>query len=593
MQHDHEHHESVTKTSQSVTDPVCGMQVDPNTALTLDHDGTTYHFCSDRCRDRFRHDPASFLTPPQDSDDAAPRNQDVNEDAAEWTCPMHPEVRRPGPGSCPICGMALEPVTVTADTGPSPELADMSRRFWVATALTIPIVILEMGRHFIPFLHDLISARTSVWLQLVLATPVVLWAGWPFFVRGWASVRTRNLNMFTLIAMGTGIAWLFSVIATIAPGIFPASFRGDAGTVDVYFEAAAVITTLVLLGQVLELRAREQTSGAIKALLDLTPKTARRITDSGADEEVSLDTVQLGDRLRVRPGEAMPVDGTVEEGRSAVDESLVTGESMPVTKTSGDTVIGGTINGSGALIMRAEKVGRDTMLARIVAMVADAQRSRAPIQRMADKVAGIFVPAVIVVAVVAFIVWALVGPDPKLAHALIVAVAVLIIACPCALGLATPMSIMVGVGRGARLGVLIKNAEALERMEKVDTLVVDKTGTLTEGRPTVTGIIATGERSEDDLLRLAAGVERASEHPLALAIVEAATARSLPVPTSPTSTHPLAAASSAPSKGRSWSSAAPTSSTPTTSTPPNSTTVPMTCAATEPPSSTWEPMADS
>jgi len=530
MQHDHEHHQSVTKTSQSVTDPVCGMQVDPNTALTLDHDGTTYHFCSDRCRDRFRHDPASFLTPPQDSDDAAPRNQDVNEDAAEWTCPMHPEVRRPGPGSCPICGMALEPVTVTADTGPSPELADMSRRFWVATALTIPIVILEMGRHFIPFLHDLISARTSVWLQLVLATPVVLWAGWPFFVRGWASIRTRNLNMFTLIAMGTGIAWLFSVIATIAPGTFPASFRGDAGTVDVYFEAAAVITTLVLLGQVLELRAREQTSGAIKALLDLTPKTARRITDSGADEEVSLDTVQLGDRLRVRPGEAVPVDGTVEEGRSAVDESLVTGESMPVTKTSGDTVIGGTINGSGALIMRAEKVGRDTMLARIVAMVADAQRSRAPIQRMADKVAGIFVPAVIVVAVVAFIVWALVGPDPKLAHALIVAVAVLIIACPCALGLATPMSIMVGVGRGARLGVLIKNAEALERMEKVDTLVVDKTGTLTEGRPTVTGIIATGERSEDDLLRLAAGVERASEHPLALAIVEAATARSLPIP---------------------------------------------------------------
>ena len=353
---------------------------------------------------------------------------------------------------------------------------------------------------------------------------------WPFFVRGWASIRTRNLNMFTLIAMGTGIAWLFSVIATVAPGTFPASFRGDAGTVDVYFEAAAVITTLVLLGQVLELRAREQTSGAIRALLDLTPKTAYRISDNGDDEEISLDTVELGDRLRVRPGEAVPVDGTVEEGRSAVDESLVTGESMPVTKTSGDTVIGGTINGSGGLIMRAEKVGRDTMLARIVAMVADAQRSRAPIQRMADKVAGIFVPAVIVVAVVAFIVWALVGPDPKLAHALIVAVAVLIIACPCALGLATPMSIMVGVGRGAGLGVLIKNAEALERMEKVDTLVVDKTGTLTEGRPTVTGIITTGEWPEDDLLRLAAGVERASEHPLALAIVEAATVRSLPVP---------------------------------------------------------------
>lgn len=530
MQHDHEHHQSVTKTGHSVTDPVCRMQVDPNTALTLDHEGTPYHFCSERCRDRFQGDPASFLTPPQDSDDAASRNHDVNEDVAEWTCPMHPEIRRPGPGSCPICGMALEPVTVTADTGPSPELADMTRRFWVATALTIPIVILEMGRHFIPFLHDLISALTSVWLQLILATPVVLWAGWPFFVRGWASIRTRNLNMFTLIAMGTGIAWLFSVIATVAPGTFPASFRGDAGTVDVYFEAAAVITTLVLLGQVLELRAREQTSGAIRALLDLTPKTAYRISDNGDDEEISLDTVELGDRLRVRPGEAVPVDGTVEEGRSAVDESLVTGESMPVTKTSGDTVIGGTINGSGGLIMRAEKVGRDTMLARIVAMVADAQRSRAPIQRMADKVAGIFVPAVIVVAVVAFIVWALVGPDPKLAHALIVAVAVLIIACPCALGLATPMSIMVGVGRGAGLGVLIKNAEALERMEKVDTLVVDKTGTLTEGRPTVTGIITTGEWPEDDLLRLAAGVERASEHPLALAIVEAATVRSLPVP---------------------------------------------------------------
>ena len=443
---------------------------------------------------------------------------------------MHPEIRRPGPGSCPICGMALEPVTVTADAGPSPELADMTRRFWVATALTIPIVILEMGRHFVPWLHDLIPATASVWAQLLLATPVVLWAGWPFFVRGWASVRTRNLNMFTLIAMGTGIAWLFSLVATLAPGIFPTSFRSDDGTVDVYFEAAAVITTLVLLGQVLELRAREQTSGAIKALLDLSPKTARRITDSGDDEEIPLDAVQRGDRLRVRPGEAVPVDGTVIDGRSAVDESLVTGESMPVTKTTGDPVIGGTINGSGALMMEAEKVGIDTMLSRIVAMVSEAQRSRAPIQRMADKVAGIFVPVVIVIAIIAFIVWGLVGPDPKLAHALVVAVAVLIIACPCALGLATPMSIMVGVGRGASLGVLIKNAEALERMERVDTLVVDKTGTLTEGRPTVTDIVATGTRSQDDLLRLAAGVERASEHPLALAIVEAATTRSLDVP---------------------------------------------------------------
>ena len=531
MQHEHQlaPHDNVP-TRPGATDPVCGMDVDRETALTLDHDGTAYHFCSQRCRDRFRQDPSAYVQAVGAPSGIPAATSPVQGEVAEWTCPMHPEIRRPGPGSCPICGMALEPVTVTADAGPSPELADMTRRFWVATALTIPIVILEMGRHFVPWLHDLIPATASVWAQLLLATPVVLWAGWPFFVRGWASVRTRNLNMFTLIAMGTGIAWLFSLVATLAPGIFPASFRGDAGTVDVYFEAAAVITTLVLLGQVLELRAREQTSGAIKALLDLTPKTARRITDSGDEEEVALDAVQRGDRLRVRPGEAVPVDGTVIDGRSSVDESLVTGESMPVTKTTGDPVIGGTINGSGALTMEAEKVGIDTMLARIVAMVAEAQRSRAPIQRMADKVAGIFVPVVIVIAVIAFIVWALVGPDPKLAHALIVAVAVLIIACPCALGLATPMSIMVGVGRGAGLGVLIKNAEALERMEKVDTLVIDKTGTLTEGRPTVTNIVTTSEHSEDDLLRLAAGVERASEHPLALAIVEAATARSLPIP---------------------------------------------------------------
>jgi len=531
MQHEHQlaPHDNVP-TRPGATDPVCGMDVDRETALTLDHDGTAYHFCSQRCRDRFQQDPSAYVQAVGAPSGIPAATSPVRGEVAEWTCPMHPEIRRPGPGSCPICGMALEPVTVTADAGPSPELADMTRRFWVATALTIPIVILEMGRHFVPWLHDLIPATASVWAQLLLATPVVLWAGWPFFVRGWASVRTRNLNMFTLIAMGTGIAWLFSLVATLAPGIFPASFRGDAGTVDVYFEAAAVITTLVLLGQVLELRAREQTSGAIKALLDLTPKTARRITDSGDEEEVALDAVQRGDRLRVRPGEAVPVDGTVIDGRSSVDESLVTGESMPVTKTTGDPVIGGTINGSGALTMEAEKVGIDTMLARIVAMVAEAQRSRAPIQRMADKVAGIFVPVVIVIAVIAFIVWALVGPDPKLAHALIVAVAVLIIACPCALGLATPMSIMVGVGRGAGLGVLIKNAEALERMEKVDTLVIDKTGTLTEGRPTVTNIVTTSEHSEDDLLRLAAGVERASEHPLALAIVEAATARSLPIP---------------------------------------------------------------
>ncbi len=517
-------------TTTNRVDPVCGMQVDPTTAIALDHAGTTHHFCSEKCRERFRGAPDRYLAVGVAPSSAASKNHHAEDEVAEWTCPMHPEIRRPGPGSCPICGMALEPVTVTPDTAPSPELADMTRRFWIATALTIPIVILEMGRHFIPWLRDLIPIRASVWSQLLLATPVVLWAGWPFFVRGWRSVRTRNLNMFTLIAMGTGIAWLFSLIAALAPGIFPPSFRGDGGTVDVYFEAAAVITTLVLLGQVLELRAREQTSGAIKALLDLSPKTARRLTDDGADEEIPLAAVRAGDRLRVRPGEAVPVDGTVLDGRSAIDESLVTGESMPVTKTRGDAIIGGTINGTGAVIMEAEKVGRDTMLARIVAMVAEAQRSRAPIQRMADKVARTFVPVVIVIAVIAFIVWALIGPAPKLAHALVVAVAVLIIACPCALGLATPMSIMVGVGRGASLGVLIKNAEALERMEKVDTLVVDKTGTLTEGRPTVTDIVATGSHSQDDLLRFAAGVERASEHPLALAIVEAATTRSLDVP---------------------------------------------------------------
>ena len=531
----HEHPPTSAPTA-AVTDPVCGMTVDPFTALTLKQDGHQVHFCSEHCRDRFIADPAKFLHSDAKGDshvvDEGTHDEGTHDEsiASEWTCPMHPEIRRPGPGSCPICGMALEPVDVSAQTGPSPELTDMTRRFWVGVALTIPIVILEMGRHFIPWLHDAIPGPVAIWAQLVLATPVVLWAGWPFFVRGWESVRSRNLNMFTLIAMGTGVAWLFSVVATLAPGIFPDSFRAADGTVDVYFEAAAVITTLVLLGQVLELRAREQTSGAIKALLDLSPKTARRLAADGTEEEVPLEDVHLGDRLRVRPGEAVPVDGTVEEGRSAVDESLVTGESMPVTKTTGDPVIGGTINGSGGLVMRAEKVGRDTMLARIVAMVADAQRSRAPIQRMADKVSGIFVPIVIVVAIVAFIVWALVGPDPKLAHALVVAVAVLIIACPCALGLATPMSIMVGVGRGAGLGVLIKNAEALERMEKVDTIVLDKTGTLTEGRPTVTATEPVGNRTPDELLRIAAAVERASEHPLAHAIVEAATDKGLEIP---------------------------------------------------------------
>lgn len=448
---------------------------------------------------------------------------------AEWTCPMHPEIRRPGPGSCPICGMALEQVTVSADSGPSPELAGMRRRFWVGVALSFPVVILGMGGELIPAIQDAISPRTSGWLQLALATPVVLWGGWPFFQRGWTSVRTLQLNMFTLIAMGTGVAWLFSVIATVLPGGFPDAFRMD-GAVDVYFEAASVITTLVLLGQVLELQARDQTSGALRALLDLTPDTARRINPDGTEEEVTLDLVAVGDRFRVRPGEKVPVDGNVEEGRSTLDESLVTGESMPVTKDVGDLVIGGTINQSGSLVVRAEKVGRDTMLARIVQMVAEAQRSRAPIQRIADRVAAWFVPAVILVAIGAFVVWATAGPDPRLAHALVVAVTILIIACPCALGLATPMSIMVGVGRGAGLGVLIKNAEALERMEKVDTIVVDKTGTLTEGRPSVTGVVTTTGFDQDELLRLVAGVERASEHPLAQAIVNAATDAGMSVP---------------------------------------------------------------
>lgn len=443
---------------------------------------------------------------------------------------MHPEIRQDHPGACPICGMALEPEMVTAGAGPSAELTDMSRRFWVALVLTLPVFVLEMGAHLFPALHHLVPMKLSIWIQFVLATPVVLWAGWPFLERAWASLKTRNLNMFTLIAMGTGVAWGYSVIATLMPDIFPAAFRASDGSVAVYFEAAAVITTLVLLGQVLELRARERTSGAIKALLNLAPKTARRIADDGSEEEVALELVVVGDRLRVRPGEKVPVDGVVEEGRSALDESMVTGESMPVTKTVADTVIGGTMNQSGALVIRTDKIGRDTMLARIVQMVAEAQRSRAPIQRMADQVAGWFVPAVLVVAVIAFVAWGIWGPEPRLAHGLVAAVAVLIIACPCALGLATPMSIMVGVGRGAGLGVLIKNAEALEHMEKVDTLVVDKTGTLTEGKPAVTRIIVSEGFEEEELLRIAAGVERASEHPLALAIVNAAMDRNIEIP---------------------------------------------------------------
>jgi Cu+-exporting ATPase len=439
---------------------------------------------------------------------------------------MHPQIRQSGQGSCPICGMALEPVLATAAAGPNPELIDMSRRLWIGLVLAIPVVVLEMGGHLLN-LHMLLSPALSSWIQLLLATPVVLWAGWPFFVRGWRSVVTRNLNMFTLIAMGTGVAFVYSMVATLAPGLFPAAFRGEDGAVAVYFEAAAVITVLVLLGQVLELRAREQTSGAIRALLDLAPKTARRVQDDGSEQEVPLDMVAVADRLRVRPGEKVPVDGTLIEGRSALDESMVTGESMPVTKAAGAKVIGGTLNQTGAFIMRAEQVGRDTMLARIVQMVASAQRSRAPIQRLADQVAGWFVPAVILVALVAFAAWAIFGPEPRFAFGLVAAVTVLIIACPCALGLATPMSIMVGVGRGATAGVLIKNAEALERMERIDTLVVDKTGTLTEGKPKVVAVVPVEGMNETELLRLAASVEKASEHPLARAILEAAAERKI------------------------------------------------------------------
>jgi Cu+-exporting ATPase len=443
-----------------------------------------------------------------------------------YTCPMHPQIRQVGPGNCPICGMTLEPVVSTAETEPSAELTDMTRRFWVGLALTLPVFVLEMGGHFLN-LHAYIAPQMSNWVQFALASPVVLWAGWPFFVRGAQSLVTRNLNMFTLIAMGTGVAWLYSVVATFAPSLFPATFRNADNSVPIYFEAAAVITVLVLLGQVLELRAREQTGGAIRALLNLAPVTAKRLREDGSDEEVSLDKVHVGDRLRVRPGEKVPVDGALLEGRSSVDESLVTGESMPVTKSAGDKVIGGTINQTGSFIMQADRVGRDTMLSRIVDMVASAQRSRAPIQRLADQVSGWFVPLVILVALLAFAAWAMWGPEPRMSYGLIAAVSVLIIACPCALGLATPMSVMVGIGRGAQSGVLIKNAEALERFEKIDTLVVDKTGTLTEGKPRVTAIRPVEGLAENDLLAVAASLERASEHPLAVAIVQAALARNL------------------------------------------------------------------
>jgi len=563
--------DTTVMTRERVRDPVCDMDVDPaNATARVEYEGTSYYFCSARCVETLRKDPwgvlektaaggdahaeqdaaerraalsaGKYICPmcpgvESEGPDACPKCGMALEPAApmlkrqrvQYTCPMHPEIAQDEPGECPKCGMALEPMTVSAKEK-NPELTDMSRRFWVGAMLTVPVLALAMG-HYAPGLGALLDRiepkSMSNWIELILATPVVLWAGWPFFERGWKSLVTRNLNMFTLIAIGVGAAYAYSVVATVAPGAFPEAFRNPSGEIGVYFEVAAVIVVLVLLGQVLELRARERTGGALRALLDLAPQTARRLDEEGDEKEVPLERVHQGDRLRVRPGDKVPVDGEVLDGRSAVDESMVTGEPIPVEKTSGDKVIGGTVNGTGSFVMRAERVGSETMLAQIVQMVAEAQRSRAPIQRLADVVASYFVPAVVAVAVLAFIAWAIWGPPPTLAHALIAAVAVLIIACPCALGLATPMSIQVGVGRGAQAGVLIKNAEALERLEKVDTLVIDKTGTLTEGRPRVVSVETGDGVGDEELLRLAASLERASEHPLAAAIVEAAKERGL------------------------------------------------------------------
>ena len=551
-------------------DPVCGMSVDPATAKAkVEHGGKTFFFCCTGCATKFEADPQKYLNKAagaplvgiqvgamKSGGDARPTRaapgtvwicpmdpevraskpgpcpicgmalEPETPQAAtrtEYTCPMHPEIVRPGPGSCPICGMALEPRTVSAAPAEDPELKNMARRFWIGVVLLVPLLVLSMGVMF--FAPHAIAPRLMPWLQFLLATPIVLWGGWPFFERAWMSLRTRHLNMFTLIGMGTGVAYLYSLFATLFPSALPAQFRGHSGAAEVYYEAAAAIVVLVLLGQVLELRARSRTGAAIRALLDLSPKMARRIEADGSEKDVALDSVQPGDRLRVRPGEKVPVDGAVLEGTSSIDESMVTGESIPVEKGPGAKVVGATVNGTGSLVMRAERVGAETLLAQIVHMVAEAQRSRAPIQRLADKVAAVFVPAVLAVAVVTFIVWALAGPEPRLAHALINAVAVLIIACPCALGLATPMAIMVGTGRGARAGVLIRNAEALETMEKVDSLVVDKTGTLTEGKPRLTSVTSLGGIEERELLSLVAAVEKASEHPLAGAIVAGATER--------------------------------------------------------------------
>jgi Cu+-exporting ATPase len=574
---DHEEMSGTMKSApNTVRDPVCGMYVDPvKSRGSSEHKGQTYYFCSPLCLERFNADPEKYLspkpppsqlvqlgeigpaahkagaTPDQISQKGTitfvcPMDPEVREakpgacpkcgmalepETVEYTCPMHPEIIRDGPGNCPICGMALEPrVAAGVHAEDDSELRSMQRRLWVGVVLSIPLLAISMGGMAAGNLMHNLPAGWMNWLQLLLATPVVLWGGWPFFQRGWASLVNRHLNMFTLIAMGTGTAYIFSVIATVVPGIFPASFLGHGGRPEVYFESAAIIVTLVLLGQVLELRARRQTSSAIKALLDLNPKTARRVHADGADEEIPLDHVQRGDRLRVRPGDRIPVDGIVEEGSSAVDESMITGESMPVEKAPGAKVVGGTVNQTGSFIMWAEKLGSETLLAQIVRMVAEAQRSRAPIQSLADKVSGYFVPAVLLVAVLTFIVWAIWGPEPRFAYALVNAVAVLIIACPCALGLATPMAVMVGTGHGARAGVLVRNAEALESMEKVDTLVLDKTGTLTEGKPRMTSILATGGISQIDLLLLVAAVEKLSEHPVAAAIVKEAEQRQLKIP---------------------------------------------------------------
>jgi Cu+-exporting ATPase len=551
---------STTKQETQVIDPVCGMNVDPEKAAgSYEHGGTTYFFCCTSCLNKFRQEPESFVgdkTKPETASQVeepaesnvytCPMHPEVRQEGpgscpkcgmaleplqveaprekVEYTCPMHPEIVRDRPGNCPICGMALEPRTVTA-TEDNAELTDMKRRFWVSVVLTIPLLILPMGEMIGLRLERFASPRTLSWVELMLATPVVLWGGWPFFVRAWQSIINRSLNMFTLIALGVGVAYAYSLIATLVPDIFPASFREMGGRVPVYFEPAAVIVTLVLLGQVLELKARSQTGAAIRALLGLAPKTARRINAGGTEEDVPLDEVRVGDLLRVRPGEKVPVDGEVFEGASSVDESMVTGEPIPVEKRAGDHVVGATVNATGTFVMRAERVGADTLLSRIVQMVAEAQRSRAPIQKLADQVSGYFVPAVLVIAIIAFLVWSLVGPEPRMAYALINAVAVLIIACPCALGLATPMSIMVAMGKGAQAGVLFKNAEAIEVLRKVDTLVVDKTGTLTEGKPKLVTVVTAEGLDERTLLKLAASLERGSEHPLAAAIVAGAEER--------------------------------------------------------------------